>query len=267
MDYLPLIIPEESYIIIYGFAVFLGLVFGSFISALSHRLPHGEDFIYTRSYCPKCHHSLGILDLFPLFSWIFNLGKCRYCKAPVSIRYPLTELFTAIIFTLIFHMKGLSIDSLFLMLIAVCLITLSIIDIEYNKASSKIIHTLLLIAMIRWAVLATPTILDMISGTLTAAALSFGARILLLRWKKTEYITIEEVQLAMIAGIYLGLSLYPIFILAMISFTFLLWLLWKPLPFGKHFPIIPAFSLALLLTLLLPPENTLLSFDYNYTLH
>lgn len=69
-----------------------GIQFGSFATMASYRIPRGDDIVFTPSHCPKCNHRLTILDLFPIFSWIFFRGKCRHCKAPISPRYPLIEL-------------------------------------------------------------------------------------------------------------------------------------------------------------------------------
>lgn len=68
-----------------------GAVIGSFLNVLIYRLPIGMDFKKGNSICPKCEHKLNWKDLFPLFSWIFLGGKCRYCKAPISKQYPIVE--------------------------------------------------------------------------------------------------------------------------------------------------------------------------------
>jgi leader peptidase (prepilin peptidase)/N-methyltransferase len=70
----------------------LGLCLGSFTTALVYRLPRRLNWTTERSRCPACHHVLGPLDLVPLFSWLFLRGQCRYCRAPISARYPLIEL-------------------------------------------------------------------------------------------------------------------------------------------------------------------------------
>jgi len=80
-----------TYCIILSFI--LGISMGSFINCAAYRVSHGKSFLKGRSICPSCGHELGFFDLFPLFSWIFLGGKCRYCKAKISVRYPLTELF------------------------------------------------------------------------------------------------------------------------------------------------------------------------------
>ncbi len=68
-----------------------GTVIGSFLNVLIYRLPIGMDFKKGNSICPNCKHKLNWKDLFPLFSWIFLGGKCRYCKAPISKQYPIVE--------------------------------------------------------------------------------------------------------------------------------------------------------------------------------
>lgn len=87
-------------IIIYSLIFIMGLLFGSFFSLATYRLPLGKNITHERSFCPKCDHKLGFLDMIPLFSYIFLKGKCRYCKEKISIRYFLLELFSGIIFLL-----------------------------------------------------------------------------------------------------------------------------------------------------------------------
>ncbi len=79
----------------------LGTLFGSFASVLIWRIRSGEGGIATgRSHCPKCNHTLGVLDLFPIFSYIFLRGKCRFCQEKISPIYPLLELASGLLFVL-----------------------------------------------------------------------------------------------------------------------------------------------------------------------
>jgi hypothetical protein len=77
-----------------------GTVIGSFLNVLIYRLPIGMDFKKGNSICTSCKHQLNWKDLFPLFSWIFLGGKCRYCKAPISPRYPIVEALNGISYVL-----------------------------------------------------------------------------------------------------------------------------------------------------------------------
>ncbi len=80
------------------FLVFLaGLFLGSFLNCIIYRTSIGKK-PEGRSYCPKCKHTLQTRDLIPLFSFLFLLGKCRYCKKKISLEYPLIEFLTGVLF-------------------------------------------------------------------------------------------------------------------------------------------------------------------------
>lgn len=77
---------------------------GSFLNVVIYRMPRAIS-IYkeSRSFCPNCKHHLDVLDLFPLFSWLFSGRKCRHCGKPVSSRYFWVELFNALLWTGIWY--------------------------------------------------------------------------------------------------------------------------------------------------------------------
>lgn len=110
-------------------AVF-GLVLGSFGNAWAWRICNGEKIQKGRSHCPKCGHVLGVFDLFPLFSWIFLRGKCRYCREKISVRYPLSEAVLGTVFVLLFLKFGLSLNFLREALLFFFLFVASLVDIE-----------------------------------------------------------------------------------------------------------------------------------------
>ena len=85
------------YIIIF----IIGLFFGSFATLAVYRLPRKEDILIKRSYCPNCNHKLGFFDLFPVFSFVFLGGKCRYCKTKIRPRYLILELCSGLIFLVV----------------------------------------------------------------------------------------------------------------------------------------------------------------------
>ncbi len=70
----------------------LGLIFGSFLNCTAMRIVRGEDFVKGRSHCMSCLHELSARDLVPVFSYLLSRGRCRYCGAKISIRYPIAEL-------------------------------------------------------------------------------------------------------------------------------------------------------------------------------
>ncbi len=93
----------------YAIFFIFGLFWGSFLNNVAYRLKKGESFLLNRSKCPSCRHTLEVKDLIPLLSFIFQKGKCRYCQAKISLRYPLTELVTALFtFSLALFFKPLN---------------------------------------------------------------------------------------------------------------------------------------------------------------
>lgn len=102
----------------------MGTYFGSFFTLATYRLPIGQDITHKHSYCPSCNHKLGMMDLIPVFSYLFLRGKCKYCKKTIGIRYFLFEILTGIFFVLFFlslkiDMYNLTINNLIYILIAV----------------------------------------------------------------------------------------------------------------------------------------------------
>lgn len=87
-------------IIIYLLIFIIGTLFGSFFTLAVYRIPLKQDITHKRSYCPKCNHRLGFLDLIPIFSYIFLGGKCRYCKEKIRPRYLILECVSGVTFLL-----------------------------------------------------------------------------------------------------------------------------------------------------------------------
>ena len=131
------------YIIIF----IIGTLFGSFYTLAVYRIPKRQDILYTHSYCPNCNHKLGLLDLFPIFSYIFLRGKCRYCKNKIRPRYLILEILSGILFVTISYLIGMNINHLtsikivefsFLVLYLTFIILLSGIDKENRKIDKAV---------------------------------------------------------------------------------------------------------------------------------
>ena len=85
----------------YAVAAVAGLVVGSFLNVVIHRLPKGESVVSPPSRCPSCGARVRPLDNVPVFSWVLLGGKCRSCRAPISIRYPIVEIANGLLWTLV----------------------------------------------------------------------------------------------------------------------------------------------------------------------
>ena len=111
-----------------GYAFFLGAIIGSFLNVVIHRYPLGESIVFPPSRCPKCGERIRAFDNVPILSFLVLGGRCRRCRAPISIRYPLVELANGLFFLAIYLRTGLSVW--FLPLAAVVSMTLVLIYID-----------------------------------------------------------------------------------------------------------------------------------------
>ncbi len=92
----------------YIFVFIYGIIIGSFLNVCILRIPLKETTVSKRSHCMTCGHQLAWYDLFPLFSWLFLRGKCRYCKAKISKQYPIVEFLNGAFAVLCFALNGVT---------------------------------------------------------------------------------------------------------------------------------------------------------------
>ncbi|MBR1444346.1 MAG: prepilin peptidase [Firmicutes bacterium] len=135
--------------IIYAVFFFLfGITIGSFLNVCIYRIPKNETIITVPSHCTSCGHKLNWLDLFPLFSWLFLGGKCRYCKAKISFQYPLVELLNGLAYLGLFLYFGLNAYTVFLCIFFSALIIVSGTDIREGIVLDSINLFILILGII-----------------------------------------------------------------------------------------------------------------------
>ena len=117
-----------EYIILYIMIFLIGISIGSFLNVCIYRIPEKEDIVLERSHCMSCGNVLKWYELIPLFSFIVQGGKCRNCKAKLSVQYPLIELLNGLIYVWIFMAKGFQPESILFCICASVLIVISVID-------------------------------------------------------------------------------------------------------------------------------------------
>ncbi|TNE31896.1 MAG: prepilin peptidase [Alphaproteobacteria bacterium] len=250
----------------------LGLFLGSFVSALSWRMPRGYSILSIdgskRSVCPHCRTALGVRDLVPLFSYLFSGGKCRHCHKKISRRYPLIELMTAVFCTVLFVFTPLAQASipgfLIMMMLALTLSAILAIDLEH-----KIIPNRLNIAVgvLGAAALLLPYItaaasLETLGKTLGTAALTaavYGILPIVIRYvfflvTKKDALGFGDIKFFAAAGLWLSLSALPLFLIISGLGGILLGLVWKKATGEDAFPFGPALIIAFTICLCLPEK-------------
>lgn len=105
-----------------------GIILGSFLNVVILRIPIKESITLTRSHCMECGHTLAWYDLFPLFSYLFLGGKCRYCKAKISVQYPIVEAANGALYVILYLANGINVETILYCLCASALLALSVID-------------------------------------------------------------------------------------------------------------------------------------------
>ena len=164
-------------------AAVVGLLVGSFLNVVILRLPARIDAMWRNeareilelpadetplppgivvesSHCPQCKHKLAIRDNIPLFGWLFLGGRCRYCKASISIQYPLVELLTGVLSALIVWKFGISWAALAGLAFTWTLIALSGIDFHTQLLPDSLNYPLLWLGLLLslWTMFTTPNL-------------------------------------------------------------------------------------------------------------
>jgi leader peptidase (prepilin peptidase)/N-methyltransferase len=131
------------------FVLCLGLILGSFTTALVYRIPRSIPWAWdfsskkngepVYSACVQCKHRLSFLDLFPVFSWLFLKGRCRHCGAKIGAHYLFIEVFTLFLCLLVYGVWGLCIASVILWMTVPFLVALLAIDLEYMILPNQLV--------------------------------------------------------------------------------------------------------------------------------
>jgi leader peptidase (prepilin peptidase)/N-methyltransferase len=125
-------------VLVAAFAL-LGLLIGSFLNVVVHRVPAGLSVVSPPSACPRCAHPIRRRDNVPVVSWLVLRGRCRDCGAPISLRYPLVEAGTAVLFGLVAAWVGLSWTLPVMLYAAGLAVALALIDLDVHRLPDALV--------------------------------------------------------------------------------------------------------------------------------
>lgn len=120
-------------------AAVLGLAVGSFLNVVVWRVPRDESVVRPPSACPACGHPIRPRDNVPVVSWLLLRGRCRDCDAPISVRYPLVEATTSVLFALVVGWLGASWALPAFWYLAAVSVALFLIDVDVRRLPNAIV--------------------------------------------------------------------------------------------------------------------------------
>lgn len=196
--------PPLGFFVVY--AGLVGLIVGSYLNVVVHRLPHQQSTVLPRSRCPKCGAAIRARDNLPVLSWLLLRGRCRDCGAPISVRYPLIELLTGALFAGAVLRFGPTFTAVGAALFCAALVALAAIDVEHFLLPDRITLPGIVIALAMQPLLAWGALPSALQGAL------FGAGILLVMaglWevlRGVEGMGLGDVKMLAMIGAFLGVS-------------------------------------------------------------
>ena len=205
----------------------LGLLIGSFLNVVIHRVPEGRSVVAPASACPHCRARIRWFDNVPVLSWLLLRGRCRDCGGRIAVRYPLVELGTGVVFALVALLFapavlsasgtavwGAALALLAFLYLAAISVALAVIDIERHRLPNVIVLPAYLVG----AVLLVPAALLLGEPVRLLSALIGSAALLgfylVLALVRPDGMGMGDVKLAGVLGLFLG------------------WLGWAPLVIG-----------------------------------
>lgn len=133
---------------IYAAVGILGAIIGSFLNVVIYRLPNDESIAFPNSRCPRCQTAIKPYDNIPIISWLILLrGKCRACKAPISVRYPAVETLTGLLYIATIWHAGFTFALPFELIFVTAMIPLVFIDAEHQILPNRITYPLIVFAI------------------------------------------------------------------------------------------------------------------------
>jgi leader peptidase (prepilin peptidase)/N-methyltransferase len=189
-----------------------GLLIGSFLNVVAHRLPRGESLLRPRSRCPQCQTQLRAIDNVPVLSWVFLRGRCHHCGTSISARYPIVELTTGALYVAVVASQDDAVRIVLGLLLVTALVPITLIDLELRLIPNLITGPAALAAVVAIAALDT----DFLPEALIAGAAA-GGFFLLAALMYPRGMGMGDVKLAGMLGLYLGKAVAPAIFIALIG--------------------------------------------------
>ena len=194
------------------FAALFGAVIGSFLNVCIHRLPRGTSIVWPASACPACGRALSWFENIPIVSYAFLLGRCRTCRAPISMRYPIVEALTAAMFALAWWYYGPGPLLVSRLVFGCALIVLFAIDLEHHLLPNVITLTGIIIGFLLSFTTDQPGWRSSLIGIVAGGGVLFLIAEGYYRVRHEEGLGMGDVKMLAMMGAFLG---WPLAILSL----------------------------------------------------
>jgi leader peptidase (prepilin peptidase) / N-methyltransferase len=190
-----------------------GLLAGSFVTVVAHRVPRGESIVGPRSRCPACGAQIAAYDNMPVLSWLLLRGRARCCGASISPRYPLAELALGLLYaTTVLVLWGDPAELALALVFVTTLAAVTLTDLERRIIPNKV----LLVAAAAGIAIAAATIPDSLPER-AIAAVAAGGLLFLAALAYPRGMGMGDVKLAAVMGLFLGRSVAPALLIALLA--------------------------------------------------
>lgn len=222
----------------------LGCVMGSFYGVVATRLPLNESILFPPSHCTKCHHRLRWYELIPLFSYIWQKGKCHYCQTKIPFSNFLMELVTGILFAVCYHVFGFTSELWIALIFVSSLVIVIVSDIEYMIILDEVIFlAMIMILLIHLFCHGFDVTLQVLFSGIFSFLLMYFIKIVGDHMFHKESLGGGDIKLMLLLGMVLGfdVSVMSIFLATFIAFPFSIYILISKkdhmIPFGPFLSI------------------------------
>jgi leader peptidase (prepilin peptidase) / N-methyltransferase len=189
-----------------------GLIVGSFLNVVAHRLPRGESLVHPRSRCPGCGTPIRPYDNIPVVSWLLLRGRCRNCGEAISIRYPLAEAATAGLFAAVVAARDDAGGIALGLILVTALVPIVLIDLEHRLIPNAITGPAAVAALVAGLALDLDGVPEQLIAGAAAAAFFFAAA-----WAYPRGMGMGDVKLAGVLGLCLGKAVAPAILMALFA--------------------------------------------------
>lgn len=198
----------------YALSATLGLVMGSFLNVVAWRVPRRESLVKPRSHCPGCDAPLKPWENIPLVSWILLRGHCRSCGGHISARYPVVEAVTAALYVAVVLVKGVTGEALIGIVLVTVLVPVALIDLDHRIIPNRVLLPGAVIGLVLVATLERGVLVEHLIAAAAAGGFFLAAALAYPRG-----MGMGDVKLAAVLGLYLGRSVAPAVLVAVLAAT------------------------------------------------